>query len=103
MKLEEYLTCCLEVKLNGDKFYLTGKHLKPKDSETVALLSPVCYRDFIGVFRHPEDGTKSGIYLDTIKIDSPDHDFSRFVVWRKQTERDPEPEYFATYLRMNLV
>lgn len=87
--------CCLEVDIEGEKFYLTGKHLKRIDGEPKALLTPVCYRDFVGVFPHQDDSKKSGIYLDPVQ-DEP-------FVWKKQTERDPEPEYFKTFLYMDLI
>ena len=96
--------CCLEIKIDDEFYYLTGKHVKPKGEETVALLSAVCYRDFVGVFRHQLDPSKSGIYLRTIQpLENPTRtDFSKRVVWTKQTERDSTPEYFATFLRMKL-
>lgn len=88
--------CCLEVLIDNKPFYLTGKHLKPKDGDAVALLSPSCYRYFIGVFKHQDDSAKSGIYLKPVST-------GRRVVWLKQTSRDPLPEVFATFLRMRLV
>lgn len=97
--------CCLEVEIDGEKFYLTGKHLKPEGEKTNALLSPVCYHSMIGVFAHPQDETKSGIYLQPVtpKQNPENIDFAKRIVWKKQTSRDPEPEYFATYLRMKLI
>ncbi len=97
--------CCLEVEANGEKFYLTGKHVKPEGEKTNALLSPACYRNMIGVFAHPDDVGKSGIYLQPItpKQNPNNEDFSKRIVWKKQTKKDPEPEYFATYLRMKLI
>lgn len=88
--------CCLEVLIEGEPYYVTGKHLKPKEDGAVSLLSPVCYRDFVGVFKHQSDQSKSGIYLQPVS------DGER-VVWMKQTERDPEPELFAAFFRMRLV
>jgi len=97
--------CCLEVTIDGEKFYLTGKHLKPEGKRAKALLSPSCYIDFVGTFAHQADASKSGIYLRTVrpKVNPHNVDFSKQVVWTKQTERDLEPEYFATFLRMNLT
>ncbi len=97
--------CCLEVFVNGEPFYLTGKHVKPRGEETVALLTPRCYREFVGVFAHQEDKRKSGVYLQNVlsKANPEEKDFSRQVVWMKQTMKDPAPEYFATFLRMEIV
>ncbi|MDO8460383.1 MAG: hypothetical protein Q7S74_04700 [Nanoarchaeota archaeon] len=97
--------CCLEVKIGQDNFHLTGKHLKPKGEGAIALLTPACYRDFVGVFRHQDNNNKSGIYLDSVvPASNPNRlDLGRMVVWKKQTERDPKPELFATYLRMGLL
>lgn len=96
--------CCLEVEIEGEKFYLTGKHLRPKGYSADALLRPACYIDLVGVFHHPDDASRSGIYLKRVKPKkNPDGiDFDKRVVWMKQTERDPAPELFATFLRMNL-
>ncbi|MBI2583233.1 MAG: hypothetical protein HYW25_01075 [Candidatus Aenigmarchaeota archaeon] len=96
--------CCLEVVIDGQPHYLTGKHFKSQSSGAIALLTPVCYRDFVGVFRHQDDPSKSGIYLKPIVPENnPDEiDFSRRIVWMKQTAKDPAPEYFATFLRMHL-
>ena len=96
--------CCLEVAVGEDKFYITGKHLKPEKNKANALLTPECYRQRVGVFPHQDDEGKSGIYLETFTpSQNPDLiDFSDRIVWKKQTERDPQPELFATYLRMNL-
>lgn len=85
--------CCLEVDIEGKKFYLTGKHIKPINGEIKALLTPVCYRDFTGVFPHQSDKNKSGIYLKTFNSDR--------IIWMKQTEKDPQPELFITYLKLN--
>lgn len=104
LRIQRIPYCCLEVEINGEKFYLTGKHLKPVDGITKALLSPSCYREFIGVFPHQSDKTKSGIYLKKVKPkENPGSlDFDRQIIWTKQTERDPSPEVFVTFLRMNL-
>ncbi len=90
--------CCLEVLIDGQPYYLTGKHLKPSGDGAVALLTPVCYRDFVGVFHHPSDYSKSGIYLGPVSKEGDGR-----VVWLKQTEKDVVPELFATFLRMKLV
>ena len=90
--------CCLEVMIDGEPFYLTGKHLKPKGDSAEALLSPVCYRPMVGFFAHQDDATKSGIYLATW---NPENE--RQIVWKKQTVKDPAPEYFASFLRMELT
>jgi len=89
--------CCLEVMIDGKPYYLTGKHLKPKDDGAVALLTPKCYRDFVGVFKHQNDFSKSGIYLKA------DISNDGRIIWMKQTYNDKEPELFAEFLRMNLI
>ena len=96
--------CCLEIKINGEQFYLSGKHIKPEGDKIKALLTPICYRDMIGIFSHQDDNTKSGIYLQRVipKQNPNKEDFDKKVVWMKQTTKDPKPEYFATYLRMEL-
>ncbi len=95
--------CCLEVKIAGKPFYLSAKHLRSVGDEVEALLTPVCYRDFVGVLYHQDDSTKSGIYLQRVfPPRNPDGQFSHQVVWRKQTAKDPQPELFATFLRMPL-
>jgi len=88
--------CCLEVMVDGKPYYITGKHLKPQYEGAVTLLSPACYRDFVGVFRHQDNPSKSGIYLRPVSNGEQ-------VVWMKQTAKDPAPELFATFLRMKLV
>ncbi len=90
--------CCLEVKIGDESFYLTGKHIKSVDGTPKALLTPVCYRDFIGVFSHQNNKTKSGIYLALAEPNK-----SGAVVWTKQTEKDLQPELFYTYLTMELA
>jgi hypothetical protein len=97
--------CCLEVMIDGEPHYITGKHIKPERDGFTALLAPVCYRDFTGVFRHQEAYTKSGIYLRPVlpKRNPDGRDFTRQIIWTKQTARDPAPECFATFLRMKLV
>lgn len=88
--------CCLEVMIEGKPYYLTGKHLKPQSDGAVALLTPVCYQDFVVIFHHQDDESKSGIYLRPLSQ-------GKRVVWVKQTFKDPVPELFATFLRMKLV
>ena len=98
--------CCLEVSVKNEPFYISGKHIKPDQlGRPSALLTPVCYRNLAGAFCHPLNRGKSGIYLDNIipAENSKGTDFSKMIVWRKQTEKDTMPEYFASYLRMNLV
>jgi len=96
--------CCLEVFIDGKPYYVTGKHIKPHKDNAFALLTSSCYIDFIGVFKHQENNSKSGIYLkNVIPPNNPCNiDFTRRIVWMKQTVRDPGPEYFATFLRMKL-
>ena len=95
--------CCLEVNIEGKKYYISGKHIKLLDGKPQVLLTPNSYADFTGILHHPQDQTKSGIYLKTIKPNVPSNiDFNEEVVWIKQTYEDPEPEYFYTFLRMNL-
>ncbi|MBI3627135.1 MAG: hypothetical protein HY220_00060 [Candidatus Sungbacteria bacterium] len=87
--------CCLEIKINDELLYLTGKHLRPINRIPNALLTPDCYRDMVGVFPHQLDHTKSGIYIKPI-ITEP-------FTWQKQTaNKDPFPEFFRTYLYMTL-
>lgn len=86
--------CCLEVEVEGEKFYLSGKHIKREDGEIKALLTPTCYRDFEGVIAHQSDNSKSAIYLETV-VKEP-------FVWRKQTAFDKEVEFFKTYAYMEL-
>lgn len=104
-KIERIPYCCLEVTVNGGKYYLTGKHLRSDGDKTKVLLAPLCYTGFVGVLHHPDDVRKSGIYLRTVKPEKNPQsvNFSRQVVWTKQTSNDPNPEYFATFLRMNLI
>lgn len=87
--------CCLEIEINGELFYTTGKHLKRVEGKPTALLTPVCYREMVGIFAHQDDSSKSGVYLEIVQKDP--------VVWRKQTPRDPEPEFFKTFVHMDLV
>lgn len=87
--------CCLGVEIDGEMYYTTGKHLKRVDGKPQALLTPVCYRNMVGVFAHQDDSSKSGVYLDIVQNDP--------VVWKKQTSRDPEPEFFKTFVRMDLA
>ena len=102
--------CCLEVVIHNQPFYITGKHIRPEaDSSPRALLTPVCYRENIGVFTHQDDKRKSGIYLTpVIPARYPvGIDFTRRIVWQKQTFDNAAqgyiPELFATYLRMKIA
>lgn len=88
--------CCLEVEVEGQKFYLTGKHIKKVGGVPTALLTPVCYREVVGILPHQADPSKSGIYLETKRSDKGE------VIWKKQTNQDPKPEYFKTYLYLTL-
>ena len=98
--------CCLEVIINNKSYYLTGKHLKSIEGKPQALLEPICYSSSDNsIFMHQKDSKKSGIYLETVIPEkNPDNiNFSRRIVWMKQTFKDPSPEYFATFLRMELL
>lgn len=97
--------CCLEVQVGEENVYLTGKHLRPNGKETEALLTPHCYTKMQGVFAHPQDSTRSGIYLrHLVPQQNPQNiDFSRRIVWPKQTAKDPHVELFATFLRLKLT
>lgn len=97
--------CCLEITVDTKKFYVTGKHIKNIDGTPHALLTPICYEAFVGVVAHQSDKKKSGIYLQAVlpKNNPTQIDFTRQVVWMKQTLKDPQPELFATFLRMKLV
>ena len=46
---------------------------------------------------HLDTLTTSGL---STSLNPDGMDFSRQVVWKKQTVRDPAPEFFATFLRM---
>ncbi|GEM_PF-2173504 len=111
--------CNLEVTIQGQKFYVSAKHVKineegeddlkvPLGSPTLAALTPECYRSVVGVKYpaiHQSDPSKSAIYLATVtpKENPSGIDFSKYPVWKKQVPgKDPKPEYFATYLRMEL-
>jgi hypothetical protein len=104
IKLGRIPYCFLEVTIDDVPYYLTGKHLKPEGNGAVALLTPVCYRPFTGVFHHQDDPSRSGIYIKTVL---PEEHITtilaRRVVWMKQTQKDPAPELFATFLRMDIV
>lgn len=96
--------CLLEVTIDDVPYYVSAKHLRPHGTSALALLTPTCYRPFVGVFRHQDDHNRSGIYIKSVLP----HEhittvFGRRVVWLKQTPRDPEPEMFATFLRMDLI
>ena len=84
--------CCLEVVIDREKFYVSAKHFKIKDEKVLAMLSPQCYRDFVGVFAHQNEETKSGIYLENFSE-------TERVVWQKRGEKDERPELFAEYSR----
>ena len=96
--------CCTEVEINGEKFYISGKHVKVENGRLIAWLTPACYRPMVGVFSHQKNPTKSGIYLENVTPQqNPEGiDFNTRIVWMKQTPKDPSPELFATYLRMRL-
>ena len=97
--------CCLEITINNKKYYISGKHLKVINNEVVSALSPQCYEDFKEGFQHQQDKNKSGIYLKIIKPkNNPQNiDFNTYPVWTKQVPgKDLNPEYFSTYLRMEL-
>ncbi len=87
--------CCLGVEVGGEMFYLTGKHIKPGDNgQPKVILTPDCYRDFVGVLRHPKDSSKSGIYLKVVKEEP--------FTWQKQVDgKDGSSEFFQAYVKMN--
>ncbi len=90
--------CCLEVKIGDELYYFSGKHVKLDGEVLKPVLTPACHTEFVGILRHPQDPSKSGIYLrTTVSKDQPDR-----VIWYKQGSQDPEPELFATFLRMRL-
>ena len=60
--------CCLEVMIDGEPRYVSGKHIRTEGDSTLALLTPECYREFSGVFPHQDVSTKSGIYLDSVLV-----------------------------------
>lgn len=86
--------CCLEVEIDGKKYFISGKHIKRVDGEIKVLLTPTCYQDFEGVLAHPKDQSKSGIYLDTVVAEP--------FTWRKQTAYEKQVEFFKTYAHMQL-
>jgi|SRR3989344_317698 len=100
--------CCLEVDINGEKYYISGKHLKEINGATKALLTPDCYRDMVGVFPHQNDPSKSGIYLAQT-MDFPGVENGKPFVWKKQkmnmrTGKPAEPEeFFKTFAHMRLT
>ena len=110
MKIKEYCDlgripyCCLEVVIEERPFYVTGKHMRLEGKRAIATLDPLCYEDFIGVFPHQDDISKSGLYIKRIEplLNLSNTDFSRQVVWRKQSKKDNQEEFFATFLRMKL-
>lgn len=103
-KINRIPYCCLEVSIAGKSYYISGKHVKPKEEKMLALLTPGCYEDFSCIMPHQEDKNKSGIYLKVvIPHNNPGNkNFYRQVVWNKQTFKDVGPEYFAAFLRMKL-
>ncbi|HLC85898.1 MAG TPA: hypothetical protein VJG30_01265 [Candidatus Nanoarchaeia archaeon] len=103
-KINRIPYCCLELFIEGKPYYISGKHVKPKDGKMLALLTPGCYDDFTGIMHHQDEKNKSGIYLKkVIPHNNPDSkNFYMQVVWNKQTFKDVGPEYFVTFLRMKL-
>lgn len=97
--------CCLEVSIRGQAFYISPKDLAFEGGSTRALLTPFCYRNFLGIFRHQSDSSKSGVYLSPVipEFNIAKANFSRRIVWMKQNERDSEPELFCTFLRMKII
>ena len=95
----------LEVNIKGINYYISGKHLSAKEDYVKALLKPECYNEFIGIFRHQDDSTKSGIYINAIQPQNnlQKANFNKQVLWRKQTSQEEFPEYFLTFLRMKLI
>ena len=98
--------CCLEVRVGGENFYLSGKHIKQSNGSPKALLTPDCYREAIEGFAHQLDPRKSVIYLDQV-TDKPWINDSKPFVWKKQKlgeEGSPTEsvEYFRTFARMTL-
>jgi len=98
-------SCILEVNIKGTQYYISGEQMKPVGNGTLALLMPECYQEFTGVFRHQDDASKSGIYVKGIipKNNLAKANFSRRIVWMKQTSTDKDYELFCTFLRMKLV
>lgn len=86
--------CCLEVEIDGEKFYISGKHIKRDNGIPKALLTSTCYREMVGVFTHQNDLSKSGIYLETVVAEP--------FTWRKQTAYDKEVEFFKTFAYMEI-
>ncbi len=105
LRIKRIPYCILEVMIKGVPYYITGKHVKPYGNGALALLTPECYQEFVGVFRHQDDASKSGIYVQSImpKNNLAKANFSRRIVWAKQTYKDEKPELFCTFLRMKLV
>lgn len=100
--------CILEVEMSGEKFYISGKHLKEIDGKTQALLTPDCYIDMKGVFAHQNDKTKSGIYIAQV-LDFPGVENGKPFVWKKQKidlktgEPSESEEFFKTFAYMKLA
>lgn len=105
LKLKRIPYSCLEVIIKGVPYYISPKHLKPVGDVSMALLTPECYHSFLGVFRHQDDASKSGIYLQQIipKNNLAKANFNRRIVWMKQTLDDEHSELFCTFLRMRLM
>ncbi len=96
--------CCLEAQIGEELFYISGKHIKPVHDESISLLQPHCYRDFVGVSRHQDAPERSGIYLQPVlPAKNPQGiNFYEQIVWKKQTLHEKEAELFCTYVRMEL-
>lgn len=101
--------CCLEVGINGEIFYLSGKHLKQSGDHPVALLTPDCYRNVVpGSIPHQANRKKSVIYLALV-ADFPGVEEGKPFVWMKQkldltTNKPAESkEYFRTYKKFILT
>ena len=105
MKIKRIPYCILEVKIKGQNYYISGKHISAKDDYVQALLKPICYQEFTGIFRHQDDSSKSGIYIKTIipQNNLQKANFQKQTLWAKQTHNDEHPEYFITFLRMKLI
>lgn len=105
-KIKRIPYSCVEVIVRGLPYYISPKHAQIDlgTNSLQALLKPECYSEFIGTFRHQNDGTKSGIYLKAIKPENnlQKHNFTKRIVWMKQTFKDDFPEFFATFSRMKL-
>lgn len=96
--------CCLEVNIGNAPFYVSAKHIKENEDGSVrVVLSPECYGENIGVLSHPKDDRRSGVYLQRIVSPIGIGDSEKHIVWKKQVDgKDPSPELFFAYLRMEL-